>query len=126
MSSTIAQRRCPIAIARLCEAVGMPFQPLQGNEVMAYAAALRTLCATARQGQPGCLEVTLTTFNQHAGPTPGWPTDPKRISLEDGLIVDRSANDPVFVVQQQLGVMRFDALAEDVMAQPPVETTVGG
>lgn len=122
MSSTIAQRRCPIAINRLCEAVGMPFQPLQGNEVTTYAAALRTLCAAAREGQPACLEVTLTTFNQHAGPTPGWPTDPKRINLEDGLVVNRSVNDPVFVIHQQLGAPRFDALAEDVMAQPPVES----
>src|SRR3989338_8679139 len=126
MASTIEQRRCPIAINRLCEAVGMPFLPLEGNEVMAYTAALRRMCATARQGQPARLEGAGATFNQHAGPTPGWPTDPKRISLDNGLIVEPSVNDPVFVLQQQLGVPRFDALAEDVIAQRRLEPTVVG
>jgi len=118
MSSTIEQRRCPIETKSLCEAVGMPFRPLSGNNVFEYAQAVRAACEAVRAGQPACLEVQLAALNQHAGPTPGWPTDPKRISLEDGLIVQQSANDPVFVLQQQLGTLQFDALSDEVMGCP--------
>ena len=116
MSSTIEQRRCPIAVKSLCEAVGMPFRLLSGNDACEYAQAVRAACEAVRAGQPACLEVQLAALNQHAGPTPGWPTDPKRISLENGLIVEPSANDPVFVLQQQLGAKRFEELTDEIMA----------
>jgi len=104
MSSTIEQRRCPIEVESLCTAVRMPYHSLTGNDVFAYAEALRALRSSVAQGEaPACLEVRLAAINQHAGPTPGWPTDPKHISLERGLVVEETSNDPVFVLQQRVG-----------------------
>ena len=116
MSSTIPQRRCPIAIDAICRAVGMPYWPLAGNDVMGYARVLEEARSAIAQGQgPGCLEVQLSTLCQHAGPTPGWPTDPKCISLERGFIVEDTPNDPAFVLKQSLGADRFDALCDEVL-----------
>ena len=64
---------------------------------------------------PFCLEVHLAALNQHAGPTPGWPTDPKSISIENGLIVEQSDNDPVFVLRQKLGLAEFENLSNSVL-----------
>jgi hypothetical protein len=50
-------------------------------------------------------EIMVTTFCNHAGPTPGWPADPKRISIEDGLELETSDRDPAYVarrVQEEL------------------------
>ena len=118
MSSRIHERRCPISLATLCQSVNIPFRSLSGNDVFGYVEALRTIKAVGdHEATPICVEAHLTTLNQHAGPTPGWPTDPKRISLEDGLIVEHTERDPVFVVQQQLGPERFTELADQVMAE---------
>ena len=116
MSSTIPQRRCPIAIDAICRAVDMPYWPLAGNDVTAYAQTLQQARAAIADGAgPGCLEVQLSTLCQHAGPTPGWATDPKSIRLERGLIVEETANDPAFVLKQSLGAERFEALCEQVL-----------
>ena len=117
MSSTIEQRRCPIAVESLCAAVRMPYHSLTSNDVIEYAEALRDLRFVVAQGEtPACLEVQLAALNQHAGPTPGWPTDPKHIRLERGLVVEETPNDPVFVLQQRIGHERFASLSEHVLA----------
>lgn len=104
MSSTIEQRRVPISMDRVCGGIGIPFSRLAGNDVFAYRAHLGALRdGMAREGGPRCVEVKLAALNQHAGPTPGWPTDPKRIDIEDGLIVKESDVDPVFVLRERLG-----------------------
>ena len=111
MASTIAERRIPIAAAHLCAAVDIPFSHLSSNDVFEYAehfAKLRDDMAT-RPG-PRCVEVSLRAFYQHAGPTPGWPTDPKRIDIANGLLVAETDSDPVFVLRRRIGVARFDAL----------------
>jgi TPP-dependent pyruvate/acetoin dehydrogenase alpha subunit len=104
MSSCITERRCPIALDRMSEALGIPFLHLATNDVIEYTAILGDLRrGIDNNSTPACIEVRLAALNQHAGPTPGWPTDPKRISIEDGLIIERTSNDPVFVLIQRLG-----------------------
>ncbi len=63
------------------------------------------------------MEVQLAALNQHAGPTPGWPTDPKSISLENGLIVEETSDDPVYVLQQRIDSDTFADLSRDVLAE---------
>ncbi len=118
MSSTIAERRCPIFLDQMCAAVNMPFFSLKGNDVFTYAALLESVRKTVdADAEPACVEVCVAALNQHAGPTPGWPTDPKRISLENGLIVAETPDDPVFVLKQRLGLQAFDAFSRQVLAE---------
>lgn len=119
MSSTIAERRCPIDIAKMCAAVDIPFHTLSGNDVVAYAATFQDLRARQlSQRSPACVEVHVRAFCQHAGSSPGWPTDPKRINLQDGLMVEASPDDPLFVLRNRLGGDTFDALSRQVLAEP--------
>jgi hypothetical protein len=43
------------------------------------------------------------TFCNHAGPTPGWPSDPRRISIHAGLVLEESPRDPAWVARHWLG-----------------------
>jgi TPP-dependent pyruvate/acetoin dehydrogenase alpha subunit len=116
MASTIAERRVPISIGHLCASVDMPFVGLAGNDSFHYAGAVQAVRDdVVRARRPACIEVQLAALAQHAGPTPGWPTDPKRISLDDGLVVSRSDVDPVHVLRGLIGAEALDDLCREVM-----------
>ncbi len=116
MSSTIAERRCPIDLGHMTQAMGMPFQHLAGNDVFRYDAVLTDLRKRIdADSAPACIEVRLSALNQHAGPTPGWPTDPKSIRMESGLLIERTENDPVFVLIQRLGEDLVGSLSAQVL-----------
>ena len=116
MSSTIEQRRCPISLEKMCSAVGIPFQPLSGNDVFHHLSSLKAIREQVLQQQgPMCLEVFLTAFNQHAGPTPGWPTDPKNISIQNGLMLEQGPNDPLFVLEQKMDPRQFAELSGRIL-----------
>jgi len=117
LASTIEERRCPIALERMCAAFQIPFEQLSGNDVFAYAARLRELRATVEQSLPVCIEVILTTHNQHAGPTPGWPADPMSVSIENGLTVAQDSSDPVFVLRQAMGEGLFHGLKSRILSE---------
>jgi pyruvate dehydrogenase E1 component alpha subunit len=110
MASTITERRVPISVADLCAAIGVPFAQLSGNNVFDYAEFFADLRQRLNdRSGPACIEVTVAALNQHAGPTPGWPTDPKNIDIANGLMIRESDEDPLFVLGTQLGA---DALGE--------------
>ena len=98
LASTIDERRCRIDLACVCAAVGAGFARLTGNDPVAYARSL----AEGAGGGPRVREVMVTTFCNHAGPTPGWPADPKSIELARGLELEPSPADPVHVARQTL------------------------
>jgi TPP-dependent pyruvate/acetoin dehydrogenase alpha subunit len=118
MSSSITERRCPISLDRMADGLCIPFRHLVGNDVFEYTATLdglrRDIDATS---SPACIEVGLAALNQHAGPTPGWPTDPKKINLDNGLVIERTSNDPVFVLIQRLGEDLIGNLSAGVLAE---------
>jgi len=118
MSSTIDERRCAIDVEQMCAALDIPFYSFQGNDVFEYSPALK-LAREAVDGRqaPVCIEAHLAALNQHAGPTPGWPTDPKTISLENGLVVEQSSNDPVYVLQKTIDSQAFAELTREVLAE---------
>jgi len=118
MSSSIAERRCPINLDRMCAALNMPFRHLIENDVFEYAGILGDLRKEIdAESAPACIEGRLPALNQHAGPTPGWPTDPKKISIESGLLIERTVNDPVFVLTQRLGEAVVNELSAAVLAE---------
>jgi pyruvate dehydrogenase E1 component alpha subunit len=117
MASTITERRVPISVAHLCAAVDVPFTQLSGNDVFEYVeffGRLRTQL-DERSG-PVCVEVIVAALNEHAGPTPGWPTDPKNIDLANGLIVQNSDADPLFVLGSRLGANSINEMSARVRA----------
>lgn len=115
MSSTIAQRRSDIDLEHVCTGAGLSYHHSQGAVVESAKAAIGAARAKAASGTPACVELDLSTFNQHAGPTPGWPDDPLRIALEDGLVVKNGPEDPVFNIQQMLGSAVFQQLSNQIM-----------
>ena len=118
MASSISERRCNIALDRMAEAVSIPFRHLTSNDVIEYNAILEGLRDDIdAKSAPACIEVRLPAFNQHAGPTPGWPTDPKKISVDNGLLIERTADDPVFVLGQRLGEDIVGNLSARVLAE---------
>jgi len=115
MSSTIAQRRAAIDVAKVCAGVGVHYASAMGADLAKTKRALAEARAQAAERGPACVELQLKTFNQHAGPTPGWPDDPMRIALEDGLILKSMPEDPVHLIQTSLGAQEFERLADQVL-----------
>ena len=112
MSSTIEQRRCRISIQKICEAISLVYKPLQGNNVFQYAVEINELRrAIDEESVPVCIEVTLNLLNQHAGPTPGWDTDPMSVDLKEGLVIENSVKDPLFVLRETVGEKEFERMA---------------
>lgn len=117
MSSTIAQRRCPIDLSKVCEGLGIEYHHESGVSLPAVKHVLGTARQRAGSGRPVVVELAITTYNQHAGPTPGWPTDPMRLSIDDGLIVGEASGDPLALLREVMGAEAFDRLAADVMRE---------
>ena len=117
LGSTIEQRRCPIDLALVCQGLGIPYWHVAGAVLPDVKDALASARAGAAEGHPVVIELKLTTFNQHSGPTPGWPEDPRRIALEDGLLLGEDLRDPLIEVQRALGVDRFARLAAQVLEE---------
>jgi TPP-dependent pyruvate/acetoin dehydrogenase alpha subunit len=104
MVSSIAERRCEIDLNALCSSVGSPFFQLNGNDVADYVAKMRGVRgAMVVQNGPACLEVKTALLNQHAGPTPGWPTDPLKIELNHDLLIAEAPRDPLAVLKATMG-----------------------
>ena len=121
MSSTIAQRRCPISVDDMCRAVEVPFRQMRGNDVWEYLEIVRDARRTVQESGPMCIEVFVEALTNHSGPTPFGPSDPKHLSLDNGLIVEESANDPVYVVEQNVPASAMAEMTDRVFA----ETWVG-
>lgn len=118
MSSTIEERRVPIAVESMCQAFKTPYFYLTGNLVFDYAARLKDIrAAILREAAPAVVEVDLSNLNRHAGPTPGWPTDPMKIDLQAGLIVQASVYDPVHVLKQTLPPDVFADIEKEALAE---------
>lgn len=115
MSSTITQRRCSINVSRLCAAVGVEYFGAAGAVLEKVEDVLRAARECAVERSPACVELSLSTFCQHAGPTPGWPSDPLDISIERGLMLDDTPNDPLHHIRNTLGATEFLKLSEEII-----------
>ena len=115
MSSTIQQRRCNINIDQISKGIGIKYFSASGAIVGDSIAALSQARASAESGNPACVELRLSTFCQHAGPTPGWPDDPLRIAIKDGLLVQDSPADPVYHVREALGADKYLSVSREFL-----------
>jgi len=118
MVSSIRERRCEIRFDRMCEAVNVPYRAFDSNDVITYVAGLRGVRRELNEaGGPVCVEFRTALLNQHAGPTPGWPTDPLSISLAAGLLVGSAPRDPVAVLQATIGGESFGRIESMLAAR---------
>jgi TPP-dependent pyruvate/acetoin dehydrogenase alpha subunit len=120
MSSTIAERRSPIDLSLVCAGVGATYRHAAGARLADVKAALASARADAESEQLTMVELDLRCFNHHAGPTPGWSTDTRRIALADGLLMGDDDREPLVVLRQEIGVDRLEQLVEQVMMVSPV------
>jgi pyruvate dehydrogenase E1 component alpha subunit len=120
MSSTIEERRCQINLSLICEGLGIGYRELDGASLAAVKSGLNWAREFASNGNVAIVEMHLETFCQHAGPTPGWPTDPLRISLEDGLILGDSLRDPLVQLRLNVGTEIYEAL-EKIVIEAPIQ-----
>lgn len=118
MSSTIDQRRCPILIDKMCESVNVGYRRFSGNDVYEYASELVKLRREIDlKSTPLCVEAILSLMNQHAGPTPGWDTDPMKVDMKNGMIIRESEQDPLYVLQKTIGENEFSKLTDQITTQ---------
>ena len=117
MSSTILQRRSAIDLSKVCAGIGFQYFQANGAILLDAKATLGSARKSAVAGAPACVELNLTTFCQHAGPTPGWPDDPLRIALEDGLLIEDTPRDPLYHIRNALGLDEFQRLSKQVMEE---------
>lgn len=119
MASTISGRRCEIDLSLFCESIGVNYLQLDTNDVQSYVAEFRALKDSVKNNKfPAVIEVKTILLNQHAGPTPGWPTDPMQVDISCGLVINESASDPIFVLKEKYGIEIFSKLeAELVLAK---------
>jgi len=115
MTSTIKQRRCDIDLSLVCRGLDVTYRDADGASLPAVKAALAGARDDASHSRVAVVELHVSTFCQHAGPTPGWPDDPRRIALADGLMLGDDPRDPLVHLSQVIGAMEFDRLADMVM-----------
>lgn len=115
MSSTISQRRSAIDLSLICSGLGVPYYNANGASLPAIKAALAAARNDSLGRTPVVVEFNVSTFCQHAGPTPGWPDDPLRIDLAHGLLLGEEPNDPLIHLVQAIGTLKFNSLADLVI-----------
>lgn len=109
LATRIEERRCRVDLDRLAQAFGLVYRRLSGNDVVAYAGALRDLRdAAATRRQPVVVEVPLTTLGDRTGPPTPQEPGGKFINyhagaagtttLEDWPLLRASDADPVAVL----------------------------
>ena len=108
MASTTSERRCEIDLSQFCKSIGVNYLQLSDNDVQTYVTEFESLRgAVSSSSSPAVVEVKTTLLNQHAGPTPGWPTDPMKVDISYGLVIEEATSDPIFVLREKYGSENF-------------------
>lgn len=117
MASTTSERRCDIHLSLFCKSMGINYLLLADNDVQSYVAEFEVLRSAINSSKsPAVVEVKTTLLNQHAGPTPGWPTDPMKVDISQGLVIEESASDPIFVLKEKYGIEIFSKLEAELVS----------
>jgi len=116
LASTTSQRRCAIDLQLVCKGVGVEFHKVNGASYVDMEQALHLAREEAASGRPVCVSARVKTFCQHAGPTPGWPTDPLNIDITNGMILEEDFQDPLFDMQLLIGKAIFQEIEDQVVS----------
>lgn len=131
LGTHISERRTPIDLERLSGSLGIEYLKLEGNNVVNYIKALKNARNKVIDTcEPVCIEVVLKTLgdrrnaptpeypdgkyiNYHAGPSP-------TVNIEEdlfGSILRESADDPLFLLREEIGKEKFDQLSNSILAE---------
>lgn len=126
LATRIEERRCPIRLDLMAQALGAEYLCLSGNDPEDYLAKLAAARKAALAANRAVVvEVMLATLGDWRMPTPEFP-DGKYINyhagatpsvcLENGPCIRSEVDDPVHVLMGKLGAEPLATLAEDVKA----------
>lgn len=115
LSSSISQRRCQINLGSICAGIGVQYLLTNGASLNECKMAFMIARDLAVNDNPVCIELNISTFCQHAGPTPGWPQDPLSIDIKNGLIIENNPEDPLYLVREILGDLAYNELSEKLI-----------
>jgi TPP-dependent pyruvate/acetoin dehydrogenase alpha subunit len=131
LGTHITERRTPIDLSKLAGSVGIEYLKLEGNHTGEYLDILKSIRNKALETcEPVCIEVILKTLgdrrnaptpeypegkyiNYHAGPSP-------TVNVQEvyfGSILRENADDPLFVLREEIGNEKFDRLAGSILAE---------
>lgn len=103
MASTIKERRNPINVSNLAQAYNCSFYSLSSRNVIEYSKKLKKIKnQIIKLNKPAIVEIHTSMFNRHAGVTPGWPSDPMIVSLDEGLNIKNNNSDPVYIALKNI------------------------
>ena len=103
MASTIKERRNPINVNNLAQAYNCSFYSLSSRNVIEYSKKLKKIKnQIIKLNKPAIVEIHTSMFNRHAGVTPGWPSDPMIVSLNEGLNIKNNNSDPVYIASKNI------------------------
>jgi TPP-dependent pyruvate/acetoin dehydrogenase alpha subunit len=103
MASTILQRRNEIKLKKVAEAYDLNYLKLSNRDVNKYISEINKFKKKILiNNKPGIIEFETKMYNNHAGATPGWPTDQLNININNGLEIEKTNNDPAFVSKNYL------------------------
>ena len=109
MSSEISDRRCNINLYKIASALELDFLKLDNNE---YLNMKSLLSNKLNNRKPLIIEATINTFNNHAGPTPGWQNDKRDININNGLIVRHSKEDPIYNLRNKISRTLYERFSK--------------
>ena len=116
MASMIHERRCEIEFSEFCKSIDVNYLRLESNDVQAYSSEI---CASRELSEvtktPLVIEANTSLLNQHAGPTPGWPTDTMQVDFRNGLVILENSNDPIFLIKQKYGQNYFSSIESEIL-----------
>ena len=104
MASTINERRCQIDILGISNSLGISYQKINGSDFSELSTGFKNLKF------PSVIEINLKTFSNHAGPTPGWSSDPKQLDINKNFYVEGDIMDPIFSLKKNIGNSKFNDL----------------
>ncbi len=125
MHTKISERRCEIDFGKLAESLGIGYERLEGNDVYLYIDLIKKNRERAlKEKSPVLLEVDLVTLggwsvknpdgsdrfiHPHSGPLP-------KTELAEWPELERSVNDPVFVLQKYFSPETLKSMAREILA----------
>lgn len=116
LGSTITNRRKQIDLHLISQGLGASYFYCDSFDLTLTLDSLDRARTDALQNlRPVVVEATVNTFCNHAGPTPGWPADPKSITLNTNLTESWFEGDPISQIKKDLGVIAFEQFVNELM-----------
>lgn len=119
MASTISQRRENIKIKKIAEAYDINYLYLSSRNAHDYYIKIMNFKKKIiKNKKPGIIEIKTEMFNNHVGPTPGWPSDLAKIDINKELVIKKNKLDPIFISKcfiKKRDVMKIHKKSIDVL-----------